>query len=98
VANICTNLLYIQSNDEGGELFLKELESNFKVRNINKWDDIIECEIDSKWTAPLDELNRIIYPIEAKGYNIEYLRVFSYDLADYYHAINIYEDGNWIEY
>ena len=98
MANICTNLVYIDLQTENNATYFEKwLKENFGYYNIDKIDDYTyDVEIDSKWVFPEEEFTDLTDNLPDKVDDI-YIRCLSYELGCYYHALWLYENNKWTE-
>ena len=98
MANICTNLVYVELKTENNDkYFNKWLDEEFGFYDIDQVDDYTyDVMIESKWTFPEEQFKEFTDNLPDKVEDI-YIRCLSYEMGCYYHALWLYEDGEWTE-
>lgn len=98
MANICTNLVYAELKTENNaKYFDKWLEEEFGYYDIDQVDDYAyDAMIESRWTFPEEQFKEFTDNLPDKVEDI-YIRCLSYEMGCYYHALWLYEDGEWTE-
>lgn len=98
MANICTNLVYADLKTKANsEYFKKWLDEEFGYEDMDEIEEnVFEGIIDSKWSFPNEEFQEFTNNLPDKDEDI-YIRSMSYELGCYYHALYIYEGGEWRE-
>lgn len=91
MANICTNELFITTEDASNYSYLLEkVEYKLLGDVYHTTEEDIEASFESKWDFPLYEFTMIIENLPNKKDESLYLRVFSYEHGNYYHEYNVY--------
>lgn len=91
MANVCTNEVFITTNDISNYSYLLEkLEYELVSDVYHTTEEEIEATFESKWNFPLSKFETIIENLPNKKDESLYLRVFSYEHGNYYHEYNVY--------
>lgn len=93
MANYATNIFHASTENEQDldkiEAFLDENFNGYVERN----DDTINAEFDSRWEYPEKEIDELIALLDAK--DKIYIRILTYELEDEYVSFRIFSQGKW---
>ena len=97
MANICTNILYLQTSDKPlRDTFIESIKQSFRCDTV-LFDngEIFNCEIefDSRWTFPHKEMEEMTKDLPEDS--DLYIRVLSYEFGCEYVGFNVYAGGGW---
>ena len=95
MANICTNLMYICSEDRQNIDVAINFCHNRPYSDIEDSDTSIDVLFDSKWTFPEEEMNKLYKSIPNK--DDIYMRCLSYEFGNLYHALWVCDENGWRE-
>lgn len=93
MANYATNIFHATTANKQDldkiEAFLDETFNGYIERN----DDIINAEFDSRWEYPEKEINKLVESLEAKSEI--YIRILTYELENEYVSFRKFSQGEW---
>lgn len=93
MANYATNIFHASTENEQDldkiEAFLDENFNGYVERN----DDTINAEFDSRWEYPEKAINELIALLAAK--DKIYIRILTYELENEYVSFRIFSQGKW---
>lgn len=96
MANICTNDLYLYTEDkENYKYLLEKFESELEIDIHHSDSEDFKDVFDSKWDFPMYIFEPIMAEIPNPDDESLYLRVLSYEPGNYYCAYNVYENKEW---
>lgn len=95
MANICTNLMYICSEDRQNIDVVINFFHNWPYADIEDSDTSIDVLFTSKWEFPEEEMNKLYESIPNK--NDIYMRCLSYEFGNLYHALWVCDENGWEE-
>jgi hypothetical protein len=98
MANVCTNEVFITTNDISNYSYLlKKLEYELVSDVYHTTEEDIEATFESKWDFPLHKFINITENLPNKKDKSLYIRVFSYEHGNYYHEYNVYTiEKDWV--
>lgn len=96
MANICTNMLYVSTdNRKNYDMVLSEVQRIFECYYTDEYEDMnCEMEFESKWDFPVFDMKEITGKLEPD--DTMYIRVLSYELASEYVGFHIFKNGQWV--
>lgn len=95
MANICTNLMYICSEDRQNIDAAVNFFHNWPYSDIEDSDTSVDVLFNSKWTFPEEEMNKLYESIPNKA-DI-YMRCLSYEFGNLYHTLWVCDENGWGE-
>ena len=95
MANICTNLMYVCSEDRQNIDTIISFFHNWPYADIEDSGESVDVYFDSKWWFPEEEMNKLYESIPNKA-DI-YMRCLSYEFCNLYHALWICDENGWRE-
>lgn len=100
MANICTNLFYMQTENENNFnaiiSFLEEYQPYISNESRTKEEDktcYIEGDFESKWTYPKEDFEKLVKELEDDP--TLYIRILSHEFSDEYVHFAVHQNGEW---
>ena len=99
MANICTNQLYLSTENRVlRDDLINSIRQSFECGDPQMGDEKnfdCEMEFDSRWTFPYEKMYELTKGLPED--NNLYIRVLSYEFGCEYVGFNIYSDGEWCD-
>jgi hypothetical protein len=99
MANICTNKLWLSTEDRQlRDRLMNTIRQSFRCVDeqvLDVSDFACEIEFDSRWTFPQKEMEALTKGLPEE--NDLYIRVLSYEFGCEYVGFNIYTSGEWCD-
>ena len=95
MANICNNTLAAFSTDQRNLNAIEEYFRNYDFCDIDRKEESIEVNFESKWTFPESDMEDLYHSIPNK--EDIYIRCLSVEYGNLYHALWICDEDNWRE-
>lgn len=94
MANLCDNSLYAHSCDPQNLKYINDyFRNNFKDACIEEDDEFTEIYFSSRWTFPLEEMDKMVKDLPNK--DDIYIRCLSVEYGCLYHELMVYEGEEW---
>ncbi len=92
MANVCNNLMYVSSDSEDNIQTVLDFFKDWTA-DIDANDTELDIYFDSKWTFPLEEMNKLYKLIPDK--EDIYMRCLSYEFGCLYYELWICDKDGW---
>lgn len=94
MANVCSNTMYVSSEDVRNLEHIRSYMENWAYAQIESIDDeTFEVYFDSRWDFPFEAMSEMVEDLPNK--DDIYIRVLSVECGDYYCAFHVYDGDVW---
>ncbi len=94
MANYATNIFFASTENENDlNKIEKYLNETFYDCYLERWDECIDGEFESRWDYPEELMNKLFDQLEEK--DKLYCRVLTHELANEYVSFRMFTNGEW---